>query len=226
MAAAVGPTTVLFDLDGTLVDPGRGVSLAVEAACAALGLNAPLPAVMRRFVGPPLQDGFRELLGLTEADLPVAVSAFRASYRSGGILDYDLYVGVPELLAELDDGGLLLAVATSKPEEFALQLLEHAGLIGRFAVVCGATLDGATRHKEQVVRNALDAAAVAPASAVLLGDRGLDVLGAAACGVPTIGAGWGYGSHDELVDAGAHAVAGSPADVSPLLAAMGTRLTC
>jgi phosphoglycolate phosphatase len=120
--------------------------------------------------------------------------------------------GIPELLAALGREGATLAVATSKPEPFAVRVLEHAGLLPAFASVHGATMDGSVRHKDQVVAAAL-AAHPGGRDPVLVGDRSHDVLGAAAHGLPCIGAGWGPAEDGELEAAGAAAIAATPADV-------------
>jgi phosphoglycolate phosphatase len=205
---------VLFDLDGTLVDSTPGIGASVRVAAAALELPEPSPAQLRDMVGPPLQDGFALVLGVPAGDVPRAVAAYRAHYSAGALLDVAVYDGVRELLAGLAGAGAVLAVATSKPEPFAVRVLEHTGLAGSFASVHGATLDGAVRHKEQVVAAAL-AAHPEGLRPVLVGDRVHDVLGAAAHGLPFIGAGWGP-APDELRAAGA-VVADHPAQVGGLL---------
>jgi phosphoglycolate phosphatase len=167
-------------------------------------------------VGPPLEDGFALVLGVPPADVPRAVAAYRAHYSAGALLDATVYPGIPGLLATLIDAGATLAVATSKPEPFAVRLLAHAGLLPSFASVHGATFDGAVRHKDQVVAAAL-AAHPDGERPVLVGDRAHDVLGAAAHGLPCIGAGWGPAPSGELADAGAAAVAATPAEVRTVL---------
>ncbi|MGY1739295.1 MULTISPECIES: HAD hydrolase-like protein [unclassified Blastococcus] len=207
---------VLFDLDGTLVDSTPGIWASVRVAAAALGLPEPTGAQLRGMVGPPLQDGFAAVLGVGPDDVPRAVAAYRAHYAAGALLDVAVYDGVPELLAGLRAAGAVLAVATSKPEPFAVRVLEHTGLLGAFDSIHGATLDGRVRHKDQVVAAAL-AAHPGGRDPVLVGDREHDVLGAAAHGLPCIGAGWGP-APAELRAAGAAAVAATPAQVSALLA--------
>ena len=207
---------MLFDLDGTLVDSTPGIWASVRVAAAELGLPEPTEAQLRGMVGPPLQDGFALVLGVGPDDVPRAVAAYRAHYAAGALLDVAVYDGVPELLTALRRAGAVLAVATSKPEPFAVRVLEHTGLLTAFASVHGATLDGAVRHKDQVVAAAL-AAHPDGRAPVLVGDREHDVLGAAAHGLPCIGAGWGP-APDELRPAGAVAVAGTPAEVRALLA--------
>ncbi|MGY1685520.1 HAD hydrolase-like protein [Geodermatophilus sp. SYSU D00867] len=213
------PRLVLFDLDGTLVDSTPGIAASVRVAAAELGLPEPTPAQLRDMVGPPLQDGFATVLGVPPADVDRAVAAYRAHYTAGALLDVAVYDGIPELLATLRDGGATLAVATSKPEVFAVRVLEATGLRAAFASVHGATLDGAVRHKDQVVAAALGAHPAAR-PAVLVGDRAQDVLGAAAHGLACVGAGWGPGGPGELEGAGAAVVVATPREVPAALAAL------
>lgn len=227
-----GRRLVLFDLDGTLVDSTPGIWASIRVAAARLGLPEPTPGQLRSMVGPPLEEGFAGAFGLTGADVDRAVLAYREHYTAGAMsgqpptpgtpaamFDATVYPGIPELLTVLGDDGAVLAVATSKPEPFAVRILEHVGLLGAFATVHGATLDGAVRHKEQVVAAALAAHpdGVAP---VLVGDRLHDVLGARVHGVPCIGAGWGPAPPGELAAAGAAAVVATPAGVRAALAAL------
>jgi phosphoglycolate phosphatase len=148
---------VLFDLDGTLVDSTPGIWASIRIAAAELGLPAPTPAQLTAMVGPPLEEGFAGAFGLTGADVDRAVRAYRAHYAAGAVLDATVYPGIPQLLAALRADGAVLAVATSKPEPFAVRVLEHLGLLAAFDSVHGATLDGTVRHKEQVVAAALAA---------------------------------------------------------------------
>jgi phosphoglycolate phosphatase len=208
---------VLFDLDGTLVDSSPGVWSSVRFAAGELGLPEPTAAQLTAMIGPPLQDGFATALGLPPELVPLAVDAYRAHYSAGALLDVTVYPGIPGLLDELRARDAVLAVATSKPEVFAVRVLEATGLLGRFAGVHGATLDGSVRHKDEVVAAAL-AAHPDGAHPVLVGDRAQDVRGAAAHGLPCIGAGWGPAPEGELEAAGAVVVAASPADVLPALA--------
>jgi phosphoglycolate phosphatase len=208
---------VLFDLDGTLVDSTPGIWASVRFAATRLGLPEPTREQLTAMVGPPLQDGFAVALGVPLADVPRAVEAYREHYSAGALLDVTVHAGIPVLLTELRAAGHVLAVATSKPETFAVRVLEHVGLLPFFASVHGATLDGAVRHKDQVVAAAL-AAHPEGRDPVLIGDREHDVLGAAAHGLPCIGAGWGPAEDGELERAGAAVVAATPAEVPAALA--------
>ena len=203
---------VLFDLDGTLVDSSPGIFASVRHTARELGLPAPTPEQLRAMLGPPVQDGIALVLRVPVAGLARAVSVYREHYAAGALLDVTVFDGIPDLLEALRREGATLAVATSKPEPFAVRVLEHTGLLGAFASVHGATMVGTVRHKDQVVAAAL-AAHPDGRDPVLVGDRRHDVLGAAAHGLPCIGAGWGPAEDGELEAAGAAVVAGTPADV-------------
>jgi len=207
---------VLFDLDGTLVDSAPGIGASVVVAAVQLGLSEPTGDQLRSMVGPPLQDGFAAVFGLTGTDVDRAVAAYRAHYSAGAMLEAPVYPGIAELLDVLRADGCTLAVATSKPAPFALRILEHVGLRPAFASVHGATFDGSVRLKEQVVAAALAAHPDAERP-VLVGDRAQDVLGARVHGLPCIGAGWGPAPAGELQTAGAAVVVRTPSEVPAAL---------
>ncbi|SDY16079.1 phosphoglycolate phosphatase [Modestobacter sp. DSM 44400] len=212
---------VLFDLDGTLVDSAPGIGASTRVAVAEMGLPEPTPAQLRAMVGPPLQDGFATTFGLCGDDVDRAVLAYRACYAAGAMLDAPPHPGIPELPAQLRAEAATLAVATSKPAEFAVQILAHVGLFGQFAGVHGATLDGAVRHKELVVAAAAALAAHPDGERpVLVGDRAQDVFGALVHGLQCIGAGWGPAPGGELAAAGAAVVVATPAEVPAALAVL------
>jgi phosphoglycolate phosphatase len=196
----------LFDLDGTLTDPAVGITRSIAHAFDAVGREVPGEDVLRSFIGPPLVDAFGAL-GLSDADVDRAIGAYRERYSSIGVYENALIPGVTELLERLQQAGMRLAVATSKPEPFAHTILDHFGIDAAFSVVAGATLDQRRRHKDEVVLHALEHLGLPdPGRVRMIGDREHDVLGAAAHGVATIGVLWGYGSRAELEAAGAQVV--------------------
>ncbi len=134
-------TLTLFDLDGTLVDSAPGIHASIRVAAAELGLPEPTAEQLTAMVGPPLQDGFADVLGVEDVDR--AVAAYRAHYAAGAMFEATVYPGVAELLADLRAEGQLLAVATSKPVEFARRILDHVGLADAFDSVHGASMDAA-----------------------------------------------------------------------------------
>ena len=210
--------TILFDLDGTLTDSAPGILNSVRYACRKMGLALPEEATLRRFLGPPLVDSFRELVGLSPAEADRAVAAFREYFPEKGIFENEVYPGIPAMLADLHSRGCKLILATSKPEEFARRIMEHFDLAQYFTAICGATMDETRTDKAEVIAYALDTAHITDKTGVVMvGDREHDVLGAKKNALPCIGALYGYGSRAELSAAGAAAIADTVADLHTLL---------
>ncbi|MFC5666329.1 HAD hydrolase-like protein [Kitasatospora misakiensis] len=213
------PTCLLLDLDGTLVDSAPGIIASVATALTALGVPVPDRGKLLTFVGPPMHDTFRDVVGLDEQTARRALQLYRAQYAESGALDSRVYDGVPELLEALAAAALPMAVATSKVEDQAERITEHYGLAPYLATVCG-TSDGAGRtSKRQVIRECLrrlHAQHVDVSRPLMVGDRGYDVQSAAAEGIPTIRVLWGYGDSSESADA--YATADTPPALAQLLA--------
>ena len=209
--------TLLLDLDGTLTDPFDGISRSLGHAMAGLGL-APLTSEQQRAcIGPPLPDSFLRL-GVPAAQVDEAIALYREYYSDRGLFENRVYDGVPEALAALRSSGLRLAVATSKPEPFAVQVMEHFGLDAFVDHISGSTLDGSVGTKAAVISLALGVLDGSdPQDVTMVGDRAHDVHGAAAHGIRCLGVRWGYADPGELEAAGAYAVAERPADLAALL---------
>lgn len=207
---------VLFDLDGTLVDGRRGILRAMQHALRANGIERS-DERLSYFIGPPLHEVFSEHFGFSAADTQAAVDKYREYYADTGVLEVELYDGIRELLQALE-GRAHLAVATSKPHVYARQILDHFGLLDHFSIVSGPELDGTRRHKPEIIDHALQHLGEPPRSqTVMIGDRFYDVRGARKTGVNAISVGWGFGSADELREAGADAHANTVAELSGLL---------
>lgn len=213
---------VLLDLDGTLIDPLVGITRSYQRAAVALRRTVPVADEVRAFIGPPIQDVFADRWGCGEDAVQVGVAAFRAYYSTEGIIEFDVYEGVDSMVSRLRRAGLRLALATSKPVPYAERIVEQAGWTHDLEVVAGADLAGKRRAKQAVIRYALDLLDVAPADCVMVGDRREDVLGASAVGIPTVGATWGHGTPEELVDAGVALLADSPGHCADILLSDGT----
>lgn len=212
-------TAILVDLDGTVMESAPGITRSLSIALEELGLPVPPPARLVEFVGPPILDGLRDVAGVTGEDALAVLERYRERYRRVGAFEAEPYAGVREALEALRVLAPL-ALATSKPESIALRILDHFGFAPLFTVVAGASDDERRSAKAAVIARALELlehAGVDVARPVMIGDRVHDVEGAAAHGIPTILAGWGYGSPEEA--AGAIAVAGTPADLAALVAA-------
>ena len=202
---------VLFDLDGTLTDSGEGIINCAVFAMERLGIPVPPREELGVFVGPPLWDTFRQF-GVPSDRVDEAVEIFRSRYVPIGKFENTPYSGIRETLEALRAQGRKLYVATSKPEVTAREILEHFDLSRYFAEICGATVDKTRTSKEDVIAYLLSLDACRENS-VMVGDTAFDVVGAAAHGIPTIGAAWGYGKTEDMVSAGAAAIARSPEDL-------------
>lgn len=208
--------TILFDLDGTLTDSEPGIVNSVLYALRRFGMDAPRES-LRAFIGPPLYDSFRGVMGMGDADARRAVEVYREYFREKGIFENAPYPGVPGMLRRLKGAGKTLVVATSKPEIFARRIADHFGLSASLDAVCGADLEGGRSAKIDVIRYALSARGVDPAAAVMVGDRKYDILGAKEAGLDHVGVLYGYGSREELEEAGASRLAASVAELEALL---------
>lgn len=212
-------STVLFDLDGTLTDSERGVSNGVINALAAFGIPAPSESDLRKYLGPPLWHSFHEFAGLSGADLEKAVHTYREYYHETGQYENSVYPEIPELLKKLKSTNVQLAVATSKVEHTALSIIEHFQMTHLFEAIVGSDEKGEFRgSKGLVIREAMNRLnATDPDDIVMIGDRLHDVHGARENGVDSIGVLWGYGEHQELIDAGATHIVSDPKQLSALL---------
>lgn len=199
--------TVLFDLDGTLTDSAPGITNSVAHALAHFGIHEE-PGNLLKFIGPPLNESLPEFYGFSPEQTAEAVTVFREYFVEKGWCENAPYPGIAKLLQDLKRAGLRLMVATSKPEVQAVRILKHFGLADYFERICGAPQgneDGA--RKSTVIGRALSYVNNDTSSAVMVGDRRHDVVGAHEAGIPCIGVLYGYGSREELEKAGAEFIA-------------------
>lgn len=206
---------IFFDLDGTLTDSGEGI-----INCAILALehfNLPIPSreELRVFVGPPLSQSFINH-GVPADRTDEAIRVYRSRYTTVGKFENFPYPGIRELLEALKAQGHRLFVATSKPEGMSVEILEKFELAQYFELICGATLDSSRSKKEDVIAYLLEKTGDME-DVMMVGDTAFDVLGAKAHGIPTVGVSWGYGKVEDMVSAGAAAIADSPAQLLELL---------
>ena len=194
----------LFDLDGTLTDPGIGITNSVMYALDKYGIHVEDRAELYKFIGPPLMDSFQEYYGFSKEQAWQALQYYREYFREKGILENLVYSGIPEALGSLKTNGKTIALATSKPEEFAVRILKHFDLYPYFDFVGGATMDEKRSRKGDVIRYVLETMDIADRSEVMMvGDREHDVSGALENGILCTGVLYGYGNREELVKAGA-----------------------
>jgi phosphoglycolate phosphatase len=209
---------ILFDLDGTLTDPRDGIVRCIQYALGRLGLEPRSEKELLHFIGPPLRESFCELLNTTdEVALTQAVNVYRERYSTIGLLENDLYAGVPEALSALRGRGDTLFVATSKPGLYAQQILEHFGLASYFRGIWGCELDGTRADKGALIAHVLEQEKLAPRDTVMVGDRLHDAVGARANRVVPVGVLWGYGDEQELVKAQCKLLLYTPAELAQLV---------
>ncbi|WP_019805925.1 HAD family hydrolase, partial [Streptococcus mutans] len=191
--------TILFDLDGTLTNPSLGITNSLAYALEKFNIEVTDKKELYRFIGPPLQDSFENFYHFSKEDSLKAVDFYRDYFRHKGLYENEVYQGIPDLLERLKAQGKKLLVATSKPEEFARQILKHFELFDYFDLVAGASMDGSRRLKGDVIAHALTTAQVSDLSAtIMIGDREHDIIGAKKNGLDAIGVLYGFGNREEL----------------------------
>ncbi len=201
---------ILFDLDGTLTDPGEGITNSVAYALENFNIAVPDRPSLYRFIGPPLVGSFMEFYGFSRDEALLAVKYYREYFSVRGLFENAVYPQIPETLEALKRAGKRLIVATSKPEPYSVQILEHFGLDGYFEKIAGSTMDETRTDKAEVIAYALESRGINDSiRTVMVGDRSHDVLGAKKNGLPCIGVLYGYGNRAELLEAGADVIAES-----------------
>lgn len=209
--------SILFDLDGTLTDSGEGIINCAILALEHYGLPIPSREEMRAFVGPPLTESFIRH-GVPADKAEEAVAIYRSRYIPIGKYENTPYPGIRELLETLHEMGYKLYVATSKPEGMSIDILKHFDLDRYFTRICGASMDSSRNTKEAVIEYLMETTGERE-NMVMVGDTKFDVLGAKHHGIPCIGVSWGYGTVEDMENAGAAAIVHTPDELLKLLLA-------
>lgn len=191
---------VLFDLDGTLTESGEGIMKSVQYALEKIGKPEPNIGKLRVFVGPPLSEQFMKYADLSREEAKKAVFYYRERYSTIGIFENRPYPGIPEMLARLRENGLVLAVASSKPEKFVIQVLEHFKIKEYFDEAVGSEMDGKRSGKADVIEEALRRLGRSGSreQVIMVGDKEHDVIGAGETGISCVAVAYGYGTLEEL----------------------------
>lgn len=211
---------MLFDLDGTLTDPMIGITRSVQYALRSYGIEEPDLGKLCPFIGPPLKDSFMKFYGFPEEQAREAIDRYREYFAVTGLFENKEYPGIHEMLGELKKQGATLLVATSKPELFARQILEHFHMDSYFTFIGGADMEETRARKGDVIRYVLENSGITDVSqAVMIGDREHDILGAKENEMDSIGVLYGYGDLEEHEAAGADAVAATVEELKEMLLA-------
>ena len=190
---------VFFDLDGTLTDSSKGITNSVDFALQKFGIKTEDKTSLYKFIGPPLIDSFIEFYRFSKNDAITAVEYYREYYGKTGIFENTLYDGVIPLLKMLKKKGKKIVLATSKPQKYALKILEHFGILEYFDLVVGATMGETRTKKQEVINFALKKLKIKDTnSVIMIGDRSHDTVGAHLCGIKAIGVLYGFGTEQEL----------------------------
>jgi len=209
---------ILFDLDGTLTDPGEGITNSVAYALSKYGIEVEDKTTLNVFIGPPLHESFQKYYGFSTLLSFDAVTKYREYYHDRGIFENRLYDGVADMLKSLKERGKTLIMATSKPTVFAERIAEHYGFREYLDVLVGSELDGKRVDKAEVIEEALRQAGCPDRDkCIMVGDRMHDIVGAKKNSLPSIGVLYGYGSYEELSEAGADIIVETVDELTKLL---------
>ena len=210
--------TILFDLDGTLTDPAAGITNSFIHALEFFGMEIPSYEKLCSFIGPPLPSTFEKEFGFTGEKNDLAVKKYREHFATKGLFENTVYEGIPELLQALKEQGFELIVATSKPEQYSVQILDHFDLSKYFDFICGSNMDESRSKKEEVIEYALGLTNNKNKETILMiGDREYDIIGAQKNNIKSCGVLFGYGSKEEHQNAGADFICDSVKDLQDLL---------
>jgi phosphoglycolate phosphatase len=205
---------LLFDLDGTVTDPKPGIVGSIRFALDQLGVACPSDDVLVQFIGPPLRQTFAKLLDTSDVNrVEGAIQLYRQRFSTTGLYENRVYDDVPAMLDLARNSSAACFVATSKPAVYAARIVKHFGLDQYFRKVYGPELDGRFEDKAELVGHLLASESVSKGKAVMIGDRSADVLAAKANGLRSIGVLWGYGTEEELADAGADQIVRTPLEL-------------
>ncbi|MCR5675739.1 MAG: HAD hydrolase-like protein [Lachnospiraceae bacterium] len=209
----------LFDLDGTLTQSEFGVGRSVRQALAHFGVTDVSDEELKKYIGPPLSHSFRYFAGFDERTTQEAIEIYRAVYNTEGYKEAPVYPGIFNALTKLREAGKRLAVVTSKPENIARSVLDHMKLTPHFDELFGPDESEADVGKEELILRALAHYRIEDdrEQAVMIGDRKYDILGAKKAGVASIGVVYGYGSREELMQAGADHLAATPEELTEVI---------
>jgi phosphoglycolate phosphatase len=211
---------VLFDLDGTLTDPGEGITRSLQYALDELGIECPAPAELHVHIGPPIRDALYIILKTKDASLvEEALRIYRVRFSETGIYENKVYSGVPEMLEALRASSRQLYVATAKPLVFTERILKHFRLTYYFDGIYGSELNGRLDNKVELIRHILKNAELTRDETLMVGDRMYDIFGARENGCMSLGVTYGYGSEEELRSAGADLLCDSPEEITARLCA-------
>lgn len=190
---------IFFDLDGTLIDPKEGITKSVQYALDKFNIRVNNLDELTVFIGPPLKDSFMEYYHMTKDEATLAIKYYRERFKVYGICECTLYNNVINTLDTLKSLNKKLVIATSKPEEFTIEILKKLDIYKYFDFIAGATFNGARSKKSDIIKYAIKSLNILDLSKVIMvGDRKFDILGAKTNNISSVGVTYGYALNNEL----------------------------
>ncbi len=211
---------VLFDLDGTLTDPAEGITNSIAYALRAQDIPVPPYEKLCEYIGPPIINSFMNDFDMTVEEAYETLRLYRVYFEGKGMFENFVYDGMYELLAMLKDRGYTLAVATSKPEPYARQIIAHYGMDKYFTFVGGSRMDETRVAKDEVIAYVMEELGIADSErddVTMVGDRAYDVMGAKKCGIHAVGVSYGYGTEGEFDALGADYIVSDVGELGEVL---------
>lgn len=208
---------ILFDLDGTLTNPERGITNSVAYSLKFFGIDVDDKSELRKFIGPPLKQSYITFYNFDDEKADEAVAKYREYFAPKGLYENEVFDGIPELLQCLKDRGYRLAVATSKPTVYSEKICEHFNLSKYFDKIIGSELDGRRTNKAEVIQYAVDSLKINRENCIMIGDRLHDMIGSKQNGIKAIGVTFGFGSKQELIENGADYIAETVAEIGNII---------
>ena len=188
---------LLFDLDGTIIEPKEGIVNSIRHAADLMGAVMPSEEELHQFIGPPIMDSFQEKLKLNYAQALEAVSHFRRYYAETGIHQNALFRGIADVLHALKQEGYTLYVATSKPTVFAKEILEEHALDKYFVEIVGCNLDNSRSDKTEIIGYVVQKYGLDTSQCLMIGDTKFDILGAKNHQMLSVGVTYGHGDFSQ-----------------------------
>ena len=210
--------TILFDLDGTIIDSAESITRSAQYALEKFGISVNDLKELYPFIGPPLVDSFMKFYGFSEQDAMLATQYYRDRYAVKGIYETKLYDGVEDMLRSVKNLGYKIAITTSKNEPHSIMILEYHKIASLFDTISGGNADGTCATKRDVVEKALKRLGVTDDERKnetwLVGDRIFDIEGARQCAVRPVGVSYGFAPQGELESLNPEFIAKSPEDIT------------
>lgn len=209
---------IIFDLDGTLSNSKEGITKSVQYALDKLGVIEDDLESLKHFIGPPLKEEFMRTYGFSDEEAAKGTAYYRERYVPTGIYETNIYPGTEKMLEKLKRAGKYIAMATSKPQQMAEEVIRYLHIDNYFDAVMGADMNGPRQSKQAVLEALFDKIEIKDKKqCIMIGDTCFDVDGAEKAGIKCIGVSYGFGSSEEMLKHGAIAIAEDTKELTEIL---------